>query len=76
MQPVDGSKLMDVKYLTACGFLGVYQANKRLRAYHFSYLDDTQVDQVQLTCPQAFSVVEKDTWILTKDQVMEIMAEL
>ena len=29
-----------------------------------------------MPCPQAFSIVEKDTWILTKDQVMEILAEL
>ena len=67
---------MDVKYITACGFLGVYRTDKRLRAYQFGYLDDAQVEKVSLPCPQAFTIMEKDNWIITKDQVSEIMASL
>lgn len=67
---------MDVKYINACGFLSVYWANRRLRAYQFGYLDVAHDDQVPLPCTQAFSIQEKSNWILTKDQVMEIMAAL
>ncbi|MEI4920526.1 hypothetical protein Q8G81_33740, partial [Klebsiella pneumoniae] len=60
MEPVDSSKLMDVKYLTSRGFLGVYHANPMLRTYQFGYLDDVHGEQVQLPCPQAFSIMDKN----------------
>ena len=37
-QPVDGYKLMDSKYLIACGYLGKYRVNPRLRVFQFGYV--------------------------------------
>ena len=76
LQPVEGSKLMDAKYLIACGFIGVYRANKSVWAYQFGYVGVSRDEQVMLPCPQAFSLQGRDNWILTHDEVRNIIAEL
>ena len=75
LEPVEGSKLMDAKYLTSCGFIGVYRADKRLRAYQFGYVGVSRDEQVLLPCPPAFSPQGRDNWILTHDQVRDIVAQ-
>ena len=67
---------MDSKYLIACGFLGKYRVNQRLRAFQFGYVSNSNDEQLMLPCPQAFSLQGRDNWILTHDEVRDIIAKL
>ena len=61
--------------MISCGFIGVYRADKRLRAYQFGYVGVSRDEQVLLPCQPAFSLQERDNWILTHDQVRDIVAQ-
>ena len=56
LQLVAGPKLMDQKYLTGCGLVGVSRVNKNLWPYQFGYVSGLNNEQVILPCPMAFGI--------------------
>ena len=66
---------MNQKYLTGCGFDGVSRVNKNLRPYQFGYVSGLNNKQVMLPCPMAFSIPGRKNWVLTHDQMRDILAQ-
>ena len=60
---------MDRNYAISSKFLGVYETNRNLRAYQFTYEPNGEIQQEMLPFVQAFGLAGKDIWVLTPEEM-------